>query len=103
MSSEYQFALSFFHHGFTVSNTNIPMRELYVVVKANDAVIWMIGLYLNIIITSSNENIFQLLSLCDGKPPVTGGFPAQKDSDMDLWCYFVVSLNKLLNKHLIGR
>ena len=36
-------------------------------------------------------------------PPVTSGFPSQRDSNMDLWCFFVVSLNKLLNKHSIDQ
>ena len=43
-----------------------------------------------------------LLSLFAGNPPVTGGSPAQRDSNVDLWCFFVFSLNKLLNKHWIG-
>ena len=33
--------------------------------------------------------------------PVTGGFPSQKASNTGHWCSFVVSPNKLLNKHLI--
>ena len=36
--------------------------------------------------------------LC-GKPPFTGGFHSKRDNNADLWCFFVVSLNKLLNKH----
>ena len=27
----------------------------------------------------------------------------QRDSNVDLWCFFIASLNKLLNKHSIGR
>ena len=49
------------------------------------------------------ETFFALLSLCVGNQPGTGGFPSQRDSDADLWCFFVVSLNKLLNKHSIAR
>ena len=33
----------------------------------------------------------------------TGGLPSQKDSNANLWYFFVVSLNTLLNKHLIVR
>ena len=44
-----------------------------------------------------------LLFLYAGNPSVTGGgFPSQRDSNTDLWCYFVVSLNTL-NKHSIYR
>ena len=44
------------------------------------------------------ESLFVLLSLCVGNPQVTGGFPAQRDNDTDLWYFCVVSLDKLLNK-----
>ena len=37
-----------------------------------------------------------LLALCAGKPPVTGWFPAQRDSNVDV--SFVVYLNNLLQK-----
>ena len=40
------------------------------------------------------------LSFCAENPPVTGGFPS-RNSNRDLWCFFVVGLNKLLNKHSI--
>ena len=38
-----------------------------------------------------------------GNPPVSGGFPSQRISKADLWCFFVVNLNKLLNKNSIDR
>ena len=28
-----------------------------------------------------------LLALCEGNPPVTGGFPSPKASDAELWCF----------------
>ena len=43
------------------------------------------------------------LVLCDGNPPLTGGCPSQRASDEDIWCFFDVSANKLLNKHSSGR
>ena len=43
-----------------------------------------------------------LLSLCEGNPPVTGGFPSQRDSNTEIWWVFI-SLNKLLNKLLSFR
>ena len=49
------------------------------------------------------ETFSAVLSLCVRNPPITGGFSAQRDNNGDLWCFFVVSLNKLLNKHSIGR
>ena len=42
-----------------------------------------------------------LLALCEGNPPVTGGFPSQRTSDAEL-CFFVPSLNKLLNKQIVA-
>ena len=38
-----------------------------------------------------------LLALCKGDPPVPGGFPTQRDSNVKLW-YFAATLNALLNK-----
>ena len=28
-----------------------------------------------------------LLALCEGIPPATGGFPSQRASDAELWCF----------------
>ena len=39
---------------------------------------------------------FRVAVLCAGNPPVTGGFPSQRDSNADLWYFFVVSRSKLL-------
>ena len=33
------------------------------------------------------ETISALLVLCEGNPPVNGGFPSQKASDAELWCF----------------
>ena len=49
------------------------------------------------------ETFSALLALCQGNLPVTTEFPSQWDSNADLWCSFVVILNKLLNKHSIDR
>ena len=47
------------------------------------------------------DKLSTLLALCEGNPPVAGGFPSQRTSDVKLWCFFfAVNLNKLLNKHL---
>ena len=43
-----------------------------------------------------------LLTLCEGNPPVTGGFPTRWTSDEDIWCFFDVSLNEMLNKPTIN-
>ena len=45
------------------------------------------------IMTSSNWKIFRVAVLCVGNPPVTGRFPSQKDSNADLWSFFIVSMN----------
>ena len=56
-----------------------------------------------IIMISSNENIFCIMALCEGNPPVIGGFPSQRASNMDLRCSIVVSLSKRLDKHSIDQ
>ena len=33
------------------------------------------------------ETFSTLLALCEGNPPVTGGFPSQKTSGAELWCF----------------
>ena len=44
------------------------------------------------------EMLSALLALCEGNPPVTGGFPSQRASNVKLHVLFPVSLTKLLNK-----
>ena len=44
------------------------------------------------------EMLSTLLALCQGNPPVTGGFPSQRTSHTAFWCLLDVSLNKLLNQ-----
>ena len=44
------------------------------------------------------EMLSSLLALCEGNPPVTGGFPPQRASNAGLWFSIILSLNKLLNK-----
>ena len=45
------------------------------------------------------ETLSPLLVLSDGDPLVTGGFPSQRASDVELWC-FLFCLGKLLNQQL---
>ena len=49
-----------------------------------------------------NQDMEMLMAFCEGNPSVTSGFPSQRTSDAELWCFFDVSLNKLLNKQLRG-
>ena len=51
----------------------------------------------------SNGNIFCITVHLCRDPLETGGLPSQSESNMDLWCFFIVSLNKLLNKDLINQ
>ena len=44
-----------------------------------------------------------LLALCERNPSVTSGFPSQWDNNSELWSFFDVSLNKLLDKQVISR
>ena len=46
------------------------------------------------------ETFSVLLALCEKNPPVTGGFPSQKVSNMGFDVLFDVSLNKQLNQQL---
>ena len=46
--------------------------------------------------TSSNGNISPSLALCEGNPPVTGGFLLTKSSNAELWC-FLWSASELTN------
>ena len=39
-----------------------------------------------------------LLVLCNGSPPVTGGFPSQKVSYGESLCFFAAGLNKIVKK-----
>ena len=48
--------------------------------------------------TSSNGNIFVLLALCDGNPPVTGGFPSQRPVTRSFDVFIDLGLNKQLSK-----
>ena len=36
---------------------------------------------------SWHGNCFKLLALCEGNPPVTGGFPSQRVSNAEFWCF----------------
>ena len=44
------------------------------------------------------ETVSALLALCEGNPPVIGGFPSQRDSNAGFDVFFNVCLNKRLNK-----
>ena len=44
------------------------------------------------------ETVSALVAVCEGDPPVTGGFPSQRAISAGFDIFFGVSLNKLLNK-----
>ena len=48
-----------------------------------------------IIMTSSNGNIFALLSLYEGNPPVTGGFPSQRPVTRSFDVFLMFSFQRL--------
>ena len=48
------------------------------------------------------ETFYVLLNLCDGKSPVTGGFPSQRASNADFVAFFDVILNTQLHKQSIA-
>ena len=47
--------------------------------------------------TSSNGNFSALLTLCEGNPPVTGGFPSQRPVPRSFDVFFDLRLNKRLS------
>ena len=47
---------------------------------------------------ASNGNISALCALCEGTPPVTGGFASQRPVTGNFDVFFVVRLNKRLSK-----
>ena len=52
----------------------------------------------NNMMTLSSRIIFALLALCEGKPPVTGGFPSQRPVTRGFDVFFDLRLNKRSNK-----
>ena len=48
--------------------------------------------------TSPNGNISALLALCEGNPPVTGGFPSQRSVTRSFHTFFDVRLKRMLSK-----
>ena len=44
------------------------------------------------------ETFSMLLALCEGKPPVTGGFPSQRPARQSFDVFFDLNLNKRLSK-----
>ena len=39
------------------------------------------------------EILSMLLALCEGNSPITGGFPPQRATNVEVWCFFFVCLN----------
>ena len=48
--------------------------------------------------TSSNGNIFTSLALCEGNPPVTGGFPSQRPVTRNFDAFFDLRQNKRVSR-----
>ena len=48
--------------------------------------------------TASNINLSALLALCEGSPPVTGGFPSQRPMTRSFDVFFDLHLNKRVSK-----
>ena len=46
------------------------------------------------------ETFSALLALCKENPPIIGGFPSQRATNTDLWYFFVIIMDKQLNKQL---
>ena len=54
--------------------------------------------YDSTMMTSSNENFFRVTALCEGNPPVTGGFPSQRPVTRNFDIFFDLHLNKQCSK-----
>ena len=54
--------------------------------------------YFQIMVTSSNGNIFHVTGLCAGNSPVTGEFPSQRPMTRSFDVFFDLRLNKRLSK-----
>ena len=52
--------------------------------------------------TSWHGKAFPFLTLCDGNPSITGGFPSHRASNTGFYVFFDVIPIKLLNKYLIA-
>ena len=66
---------------------------------ADDNPMNLVALWVLIMMTSSNGNIFRVTGLCAGNSPVTGEFPAQRPVMMRSFdVFFDLRSNKLLNK-----
>ena len=46
-------------------------------------------------VTSWHVNAVTLLAICEGNPPIAGGFPSQRTSNAELWFFVVVSIINL--------
>ena len=57
-----------------------------------------ISLHPFIVKTSSNETFSALLAICEGNPPVTGGFPSQRPVTRNIDVFFDLRLTKRLSK-----
>ena len=78
------------------------MAELIIILDAREQVLHVVyGIYLYIM-TSSDENISAYCPFVRGIHRSTVDSLA-KGQNADLWCFLVVNLNKLLNKHSIYR
>ena len=49
------------------------------------------------------ETFSALLALCEGNPPVTGGFPSQMPATRNFDVFFDLRLNKGVSKHKTRR
>ena len=57
-----------------------------------------IAIFVALMMTSSNGNIFALLTICAGNTPVTGEFPAQRPVTRSFEVFFDLRPNKRLSK-----
>ena len=66
-------------------------RLWYIVIAICDLVPWWYH---------AMETLSTLLALCEGNPPVTGGFPSQRASNVDFWCLLNGTIYSII-KHFL--
>ena len=72
--------------------------KLYIYIYIYIYIAWYALVDVLTMMTSSNGNISALLTLCEGNPPVTGGFPSQRQVTWSFGVFFDLRLNKRMSK-----
>ena len=68
-------------------------HEIWIGMKLKTKVKWTLDPHCCWYVKMSwHGNTSVITGLCEGNPPVTGGFPSQRASDVELWCFLYWSI-----------